>query len=54
MRRRCKWTAVDDLPAHCKERLARYKYPPQVKILKELSRGPTGKILKAELTKGEF
>jgi long-chain acyl-CoA synthetase len=45
---------AEELLEHCKERLARYKYPRQVKILKELPKGPTGKILKAELVRGEF
>jgi len=42
----------DDLLDYCKERLARYKYPRLVNILKELPRGATGKILKSELAKG--
>lgn len=45
---------AEELLEHCKERLARYKYPRQVKILKEIPKGPTGKILKAELVRGEF
>jgi long-chain acyl-CoA synthetase len=45
---------AEELLDHCKERLARYKYPRQVKILKKLPKGPTGKILKAELVRGEF
>ena len=47
-------TTAEELVAYCKERLSHYKYPRQVKILKELPRGPTGKILKAELARGEF
>ena len=40
---------AEELLDHCRERLARFKYPRQVKILKELPKGPTGKILKSEL-----
>jgi len=35
-------------------RLAAYKYPRQVRILQELPKGPTGKILKSELVKDDF
>ncbi len=45
---------AEELLEHCKEHLARFKYPRQVKILKELPKGPTGKILKSELAKGQF
>lgn len=44
----------EELLEHCKERLARYKYPRRVQILKELPKGPTGKIVKSELAKEEF
>lgn len=40
-----------ELLDHCKERLARYKYPRQVTIMKELPRSATGKVLKSELAK---
>ncbi len=39
----------DDVIAYCKERLAAYKYPREVRIVDELPKGPTGKILKKEL-----
>jgi long-chain acyl-CoA synthetase len=39
----------DDVVAYCKERLAAYKYPREVRIVDELPKGPTGKILKKEL-----
>jgi long-chain acyl-CoA synthetase len=39
-----------ELIAHCKERLAHSKYPRRVMIVKELPRGPTGKVLKRELS----
>lgn len=38
-----------DLLEYCKARLARYKYPRLLHILKELPKGATGKILKSEL-----
>ena len=40
------------LAAYCKERLARFKYPRHIRIVTELPKGPTGKVLKAELLKG--
>ena len=39
----------EELKAHAKERLAAYKYPREVRIVDELPKGPTGKILKKEL-----
>jgi long-chain acyl-CoA synthetase len=39
----------EDVIAYCKERLAAYKYPREVRIVAELPKGPTGKILKKEL-----
>ncbi|GFG75035.1 long-chain-fatty-acid--CoA ligase [Mycobacterium botniense] len=39
----------DEVIAHCKERLAAYKYPREVRIIDELPTGPTGKVLKKEL-----
>ncbi|GAB4010750.1 long-chain-fatty-acid--CoA ligase [Nocardioides ultimimeridianus] len=38
-----------ELTAHCKERLAAYKYPRSIIIRDELPKGPSGKILKREL-----
>jgi len=35
--------------AHCKQRLAAYKYPRQVEIIDELPKTVTGKILRREL-----
>jgi long-chain acyl-CoA synthetase len=46
--------AAEELLEHCKQRLARFKYPRQVRILNELPKGPTGKILKSELAGGQF
>ena len=37
--------------AFCKERLAAYKYPREVRFVDALPKGPTGKVLKAELRK---
>jgi long-chain acyl-CoA synthetase len=43
----------DELPneliAHCRERLAAYKYPRQIEVLPELPKTVTGKILRREL-----
>ena len=36
--------------AWCRERVAAYKYPRLVEFVEELPKGPTGKILKRELT----
>jgi long-chain acyl-CoA synthetase len=38
-----------DIIAYCRERLADYKCPKQVRFVAELPKGPTGKILKREL-----
>ena len=35
--------------AYCRERLAAYQYPREVRFRGELPKGPTGKILKTEL-----
>ncbi len=43
---------VEELKAYCKEHLAAYKYPREVRIVDELPKGPTGKILKKELRTG--
>ncbi len=42
----------DEIIAYCRERLAAYKYPREVRILADLPKGPTGKILKRELRAG--
>jgi long-chain acyl-CoA synthetase len=39
----------EDVIAYCRERLAAYKYPREVRIVDSLPMGPTGKILKKEL-----
>jgi long-chain acyl-CoA synthetase len=40
---------ADEVIAYCRERLAAYKYPREVRFIAELPKGPTGKILKAPL-----
>ena len=40
----------DELRSYVKERVAAYKYPRIVRIVDELPKGPTGKILKREIT----
>ena len=40
------------LTAYCTERLARFKYPRHIRIVTELPKGPTGKVLKPELLRG--
>lgn len=42
-------TTPEELIAHCKERMAAYKYPRQVVIIDELPKTVTGKILRREL-----
>ncbi|WP_428955729.1 class I adenylate-forming enzyme family protein [Streptomyces sp. cg35] len=39
----------DELSAHCKDRLAAYKYPREVEVLRELPKTASGKILRREL-----
>ncbi|MFG1817667.1 long-chain fatty acid--CoA ligase [Kribbella sp. NPDC049174] len=41
----------EDLIAHCKERLAAYKYPRSVELIDELPKTVTGKVLRRELRK---
>ena len=40
---------ADELTAHCRNRLAAYKYPRQVEIIAELPKTVTGKVLRREL-----
>jgi long-chain acyl-CoA synthetase len=42
---------AEELLDHCKERLARYKYPRRITVVKEFPRGASGKVLKSELAK---
>jgi long-chain acyl-CoA synthetase len=40
---------VEELQEHVKSQLAAYKYPRRVRIMEELPKGPTGKILKRQI-----
>ncbi len=42
----------EEVIAYCRERLAAYKYPREVRFLGELPKGPSGKILKSALRDG--
>ena len=44
--------AADDVIAYCRERLAAYKYPREIRFVAELPKGPSGKILKSALRDG--
>ncbi len=39
----------DEVREYCRERMAAYKYPREVRIVDALPKGPTGKVLKKEL-----
>ncbi len=41
--------SADDVIAYCRERLAAYKYPREIRFMTELPKGPSGKILKSAL-----
>ena len=41
--------SIEDLRAHCRERLAGYKVPADIFLIDSLPKGPTGKILKRVL-----
>ncbi len=43
---------AEEIIAYCRERLAAYKYPREIRFLAELPKGPSGKILKAALREG--
>jgi long-chain acyl-CoA synthetase len=42
----------EEIIAYCRERLAAYKYPREVRFMGELPKGPSGKILKSALRDG--
>src|SRR5664280_1448094 len=42
-------TTPDEVIVYCKEQMAAYKYPREVRIIDELPKGPTGKILKKDV-----
>jgi long-chain acyl-CoA synthetase len=41
--------SAEEIIAYCRERLAAYKYPREIRFMAELPKGPSGKILKSEL-----
>jgi long-chain acyl-CoA synthetase len=41
--------SANELIAYCRERLAAYKYPREIRFVAELPKGPTGKLLKSAL-----
>jgi len=43
--------SADDLISYCNERLADYKCPKSIRIVKDIPKGPTGKLLKRELAR---
>jgi long-chain acyl-CoA synthetase len=43
-------TTEDEVISFCRERLADYKCPKTVRFVKEIPKGPTGKLLKRELS----
>jgi long-chain acyl-CoA synthetase len=43
---------AQDVIAYCRERLAAYKYPREIRFVGELPKGPSGKILKSALRDG--
>jgi long-chain acyl-CoA synthetase len=44
--------SAEQIIAYCRERLAAYKYPREIRFMAELPKGPSGKILKAALRDG--
>ena len=48
----CEGAAFDQsaLRSHCRERLAQFKVPREIRVLQELPRNPTGKIMRRELS----
>ena len=43
-------TAVDELREFVKSQVAAYKYPRRIWFLDDLPKGPTGKLLRREIT----
>ena len=46
-----KHATEEELIAHCKSELADYKCPKSIRIVKDIPKGPTGKLLKRELAR---
>lgn len=44
-------TTAEELIEFCRDRLADYKCPKTIRVVKEIPKGPTGKLLKRELAK---
>ncbi len=44
--------SAEEIIAYCRERLAAYKYPREIRFVDELPKGPSGKILKSALRDG--
>jgi long-chain acyl-CoA synthetase len=44
--------SAEEIIAYCRERLAAYKHPREIRFMAELPKGPSGKILKAALRDG--
>jgi acyl-CoA synthetase (AMP-forming)/AMP-acid ligase II len=44
--------SADEVIAYCRERLAAYKCPREIRFMAELPKGPSGKILKSALRAG--
>lgn len=47
--RRGAMSEVTDIADYCKDHLARFKYPRYLRLVSDLPKGPTGKVLKEEL-----
>jgi long-chain acyl-CoA synthetase len=41
----------EDLIVHCQKELADYKCPKTIRIVRDIPKGPTGKLLKRELAR---
>jgi long-chain acyl-CoA synthetase len=49
VRRQGSELSAEDVIGYCRERLAAYKYPREIRFMDELPKGPSGKILKSAL-----
>lgn len=47
--RECATCSIDDLQQFCRERMAAYKYPRTIEIVRELPKTLTGKVLRRRL-----
>src|ERR1041385_114832 len=46
-----KSATAEELIAHCQSELADYKCPKSIRIVEDIPKGPTGKLLKRELSR---